>query len=147
MSDEPDPPRKFFKLKPTEFETVNAPRSAPPADAGPTDVQGLIRAANAAPTKKPATPLATPQNDVHALLRENHERATALGLNEVAPRPKRMSRRKRDYFLLLIPVDAFLAYTAFGPQANVMSLVYGLGGIIFFSLGLTWVMWFVMDDY
>ncbi len=30
---------------------------------------------------------------------------------------------------------------------NVVTLVCGGSGMIFYSLGLTWVMWFVMDDY
>lgn len=36
---------------------------------------------------------------------------------------------------------------AFGPYRNPMTLAYGIGGMIVFTLGLTWVMWFVMDDY
>jgi hypothetical protein len=158
MPDPTDPPRKFYKLKPTEFEIVNAPSGSAPVDSTPTNVQAHLRAANAGQPKvkaRPATP-ATPappsvpvprENDVHAMLRDNLARANAAGLNDVPVGPKRRSRRKRDYFLLLIPVNGFFGFMAFGPHANAVSFVYGLAGIVVFSIGLTWVMWFVMDDY
>ena len=144
--DAPDPPRKFYQLKQKEFEIVNAPSGAAAADSTPTHVRGHLRAANNAPLKPAATPPPR-ENEVHALLRDNLARANAAGLNDLAPPPKRRSRRKRDYFLLLVPVDAFFAYMAFGPGANAATFAYGLGGIALYTCGLTWVMWFVMDDY
>ena len=146
MRDEPDPPRKFYQLKPKEFEAVNPPSNLPPVDSTPTTVRGHLRAANEGPILRPhqAPPAET---EVHALLRDNHARANAAGLNDVAPRVRRPSRRKRDYWLLLIPINAFFAFMAFGPYRNPMTLAYGIGGMIVFTLGLTWVMWFVMDDY
>ena len=74
------------------------------------------------------------------------EPALAVTLNDVPLPPKRRSRRKRDYWLLLISVNAFFAYFAV-TGGSVVTLVYSGAGIIFFTLGLTWVMWFVMDDY
>ena len=149
MSDESDPPRKFFQLKPKEFDRVNAPVSAAPADSSPTDVSGHIQAANAGtvvpPKARPRPP--APVNDIQAILRDNLSRADAAGLNELTPKPKRRSRRTRDFWLLLVPLNAFCAFAAFGPWANAVSFVYGLAGIILISVGLTWVMWFVMDDY
>lgn len=146
MRDEPDPPRKFYQLKPKEFEAVNPPSSLPPADSTPTTVRGHLRAANAGPLPPRAAPASTP-NEVHALLQDNHARANAAGLNDVAPFRPRRSRRKRDYWILLLPINAFFGFMAFGPFRNPMTFTYGLAGMIVFTLGLTWVMWFVMDDY
>ncbi len=147
MAEDSDPPRKFYKLKPTEFEVVNAPSGSAPVDSTPTHVRGHLRAANATgplPGVRPPTPQ---ENDVHAMLRANLARADAAGLNDLAPPPKRRSRRKRDYFLVLVPMNLFFGYMALGPSANAVSLVYGLAGIVVGTCGLTWVMWFVMDDY
>ncbi|WP_414664747.1 hypothetical protein [Horticoccus sp. 23ND18S-11] len=146
MRDEPDPPRKFYQLKPKEFEAVNPPSNLPPADSTPTTVRGHLRAANDGPL--PPRPLPAPtENEVHALLRENHARADAAGLNEVQPVAPRRSRRKRDYWVLLLPINAFFGFMAFGPYRSAMTFTYGLSGMVIFTLGLTWVMWFVMDDY
>src|SRR5688500_9204977 len=100
MSDEPDPPRKFYQLKPKEFEQVNPPVTGAPADSAPTGVQGHLQAANTRPGSAPAP--AKPSgalNDVQAILRDNLARANAAGLNDLAPKPKRRSRRNRDYWL------------------------------------------------
>jgi hypothetical protein len=146
MADESDPPRKFYALKPREFEVVNQPKSTPSPDSAPTDVQGHLRAANAHGILH-VTPKSSETSDVHAMLRDNLERENAAGLNDVTLPPKKRSRRKRDYWLMLLPVNAFFAWRAFGPGASVVTLVYGIGGMAFFTAALTWVMWFVLDDY
>lgn len=163
MADDPEPPRKFYKLKPTEFERVNSPpaplptppESAPPSSMPPPpspaeriDVRDLARtAAGSAPLLQGTNAPANRPNDVHAMLRDNLDVANAAGLNDVTPPPKRRSRRLRDYLLLMVPVNAFFAWWAFGPNASVMTFVYGISGIVLFSAGLTWAMFFVMDDY
>ncbi len=153
MRDEPDPPRKHYQLKPREFERVNdhpghaAPDSDPAVRPARIDVHDHLRAANAsAPAPRPPQAKAA-ENDVHGILRDNLDRANAAGLNDLAPKLRRRSRRKRDYWLLLLTVSAFLAFIVFGPYANPMTKLYGLAGFVIFTLGLTWVMWFVMDDY
>jgi len=148
MRDESDPPRKHFRLKPRDFDVVNAPGSHAPVDSGPTDVQGHLQAANTRPPARPPgpTPVA-PINDVQALLRDDAARVQATGINELAPLPRRRSRRTRDYWLLVLSLNAFFGLVAFGPYRNPMTLTYGIAGMIIVTLGLTWVMWFVMDDY
>jgi hypothetical protein len=161
MPDESDPPRKFYQLKPKEFDSVNAhPPQSPPAagdpgtpDPGPSeinhgriDVKDLFKHAST-PGRALSRKERAEANEVHAVLAANHARANAAGLNEVSLRPRRASRRKRDYWLLLIPVNAFFAFVAFGPYRNPMTFIYGLAGMVLFSIGLTWAMWFVMDDY
>lgn len=161
MADDPDPPRKFYQLKPKEFDVVNehAPQSPPPSselaakDSGPSEInQGRIDVRDL--FKQAATPgpaLAQQQrakaNEVHAILAANVARANAAGLNEVAPRPRRPSRRKRDYWLCLTLVNAIFAFAVLGPFRNPVTFVYGFAGMILFSVGFTWIMWFVMDDY
>ena len=80
-------------------------------------------------------------NDVHALLQQNLAHANAAGLNELAAKPKRRSKRKRDYFLSLIVGNAVLL------GATAIQPIFGAAGLIIFNIGLTWIMWFVMDDY
>lgn len=168
MADDSDPPRKFYGLKPTQFERVNrvpgadvpptesadvpsvGPASAvpPPSDPGaPIDVRALVRQAQTGGPLLRGSPAAGPRNDVHAMLRENLDRADAAGLNAVAPPPRRKSRRRRDYFLLIVSLNGVLGFIALGPFANVMTLVYGLAGMILVTAGLTWIMFGVMDDY
>ena len=87
------------------------------------------------------------KNEVHVILKDNLNRANAAGLNDLAPKPKRRSRRTRDYLFVVIPLNAFFGFAAFGPYANPVTFVYGIAGMIFSTVGITWVMFFVMDDY
>jgi hypothetical protein len=155
MADEPDPPRKFYELKPKEFELLNGPVSAFTPQARPTesteetrriDVRELYKQAN---TPGPILQKSRPPmvNEVHAILADNLARANAAGLNTLAPKPKRRSRRMRDYLLVMIPLNAFFGFAAFGPYANAVSFVYGLGGMAFSTVAVTWVMFFIVEDY
>lgn len=154
MAEDSDPPRKVYGFKPTEYERVNdVPRapvephaatpSPPPSAAapGPIDVRTLAREAYVPPPSKAATRLPpAPENEVQAVLRENLARANAAGLNEVSSRPRR-SRRRRDYFLALVIGNTVLLGGAF------LMPIFGIAGMILFNVGITWIMWFVMDDY
>jgi hypothetical protein len=153
MPDE-DPPRQFYQLKPREFEAVNRP-SPPPAPAGggmpPTtgriDVRDILKQASTPGPVLPTTRATAQKNDVHVILEDNLARANAAGLNALSPKPKRRSRRRRDYLMVMIPLNAFFAFAAFGPFSNVMLMAYGVAGIILSTLGLGWIMFGVMDDY
>lgn len=154
MPDAPDPPRKFYKFKPVDFENLNGVRSdsslhdsQPLPDPGiiasekvRIDVRDLARAAKIPiASSAPAAPNRT--NAVHAVLQANLAKANAAGLNDVDLTPKRPSRRKRDYWLALALGNALLAV------AIVIQPIYGAAGVILYNLGLTWIMWFVMEDY
>ena len=121
MPDEPDPPRKVYGLKAKEFERVNReePGSTPP-----------------------------PANDVFSLQRELREREIAAGMDELKPvdRP-RSKRRRRDFWLLLLGGNGLFAGSVAVIGPNPVTLIYAFSGAILFTVGLTWVMWFVMDDY
>ncbi|MCX6953597.1 MAG: hypothetical protein NTV51_15710 [Verrucomicrobia bacterium] len=155
MPDASPPPRKVYRFKPTEFENVNdvrrdeplslhetQPRPDPgivPTDKVRIDVRDLARAAMIPPAASPPAPART--NEVHTLLRDNAARAEAAGLNRLAEKPRRRSRRKRDYAIAMILGNAVLLMgTAIMP-------LFGIVGLIIYNLGLTWIMWFVMDDY
>jgi uncharacterized integral membrane protein len=117
--DADDPPRKNYGLKPRVFERVNT---------GTGDQQKSA------------------EHDVYAMLQQNRVVEQQSGLNEVRIKETK-SRRKRDFWSLLVGgnllIVALVVFTGF----NVVSVIFGLAGIIIISLGLTWIMWFVMDDY
>jgi hypothetical protein len=155
MSDELDPPRKFYALKPRTFERANELRpqlSLPGKPPDPPENQRIDVRDHYERAKTPGPVLTLGQkvglqNDVHVILQDNLVHANAGGLNNLAPKRKRRSRRTRDYFVVVIPLDAFFAYVAFGHYSNVMTMAYGVAGIIISTIGLGWVMFGVMDDY
>ena len=114
-----DPPPKKYDMKPREFDRVNAP------------------AGNAGKST---------EHDVYAMLQHNRTVEQQAGLNEVKIRPVK-SRRKRDYWLLLLLGNLLLAIVGLVGLGNAFVMVSAGAGIVIFSLGITWVMWFVMEDY
>ena len=160
MADESDPPRVFYQLKPREFERVNAipgesSSSAAPSAAegsvpnapGRIEIQDLYQQAAVPGPALPRTEKNEPKNEVHVILKDNLNHANAAGLNTLAPKPRRRSKRTRDFIVVVVPLNAFFGFAAFGPYANPMSMVYGVAGMIFSTIGIGWVMFFVMDDY
>lgn len=153
MSDEPDPPRKNYQFKPREFERVNdhpghaAPDSDPAIRPERIDVRDHFKVADASPPPVSVSRAKDTDNDVQAILRDNLARANAAGLNDLAPQVLRRSRRKRDYWLVLIPVDAFFTFVLLHPSMSGSMKIYALAGLVMFTLGFSWVMWFVVDDY
>jgi hypothetical protein len=158
--DPSDPPRKFFELKDREFERVNParpPESAasanpppPPADASkPIDVRDIYQqAATPGPVLSPGSRRNDP-NEVHGILRENLARENAAGLNEVPHRRRPVSRRFRDYVLLMVGLNVGLGLNAVRAShgGDVVGFVSSIAGMGLLSAGVTWVMWFVMDRY
>ena len=88
-------------------------------------------------------------NDVHAILRANLDHANQAGFNDITLKEKRMSRRNREYWTLLILGDAFIAILVPALHLGLTSVgaLFCGAGIIFYSICLTWIMRFVMDDY
>ena len=145
----PEPPPREFRLKPAapEFERVNSPVDQSTPGKAPLNALQINRAAASPPPARQGATSAPPENDVHAILRENLAREQARGLHDVIPQAKRMSRRKRDYWLLLIGVNLLVIVTVIGLDKNPVTLVFGFSAMVFCTIALTWVMWFVMDDY
>jgi hypothetical protein len=152
MPDEADPPRKFYGLKPRDFGRANdlpsAPLAEPPKpDPGITvapsesiDVRELIRAKAGDKSPLGSNTVKNRKNEVHDMLRDNLAKADAAGLNEVKPR-RRMSRRKRDYWITMAIANAILI------AGRVVSPLFGAVGLIMFNLCYTWLTWFVLEDY
>lgn len=169
MPEEQDPPRKFYDLKEAQFDAVNARSDHHPA----IDVKDLFKQAAGPGTPRTPGPEQTPDlrsppgpaavtisgipvrprpadpSDIHGMLRENLDRANAAGLNELEKKPPRPSRRKRDYWFLMITGNCVLAVLFAGAVVtrNAFLMAFSAAGIGLVSAGLTWVMWFVMDDY
>jgi hypothetical protein len=160
--DPPDPPRKFYGLKPRTFEAVNGPQSAAPTDAldsrpdpgiapaaaGPITVEGLNRAAAG---QAPALGVNGPvnhANGVHDILELNRRRAATSGEFTLKEQPPRRSRRKRDYWILVIMANGgSVGFMGLVTRFDGAAMLGGLGAGLFFTFALTWIMWFVMDNY
>ena len=121
MSDpnESDPPPKKYGFKAKEFTRVNA---------------------------EPGTQEASADHDVYAILQANRAREQQHHLGEVEIKVVK-SRRRRDYWTLLLLTNTLLAIIAWQGRENFFVLVSAGAGIILASIGLTWIMWFVMSDY
>jgi hypothetical protein len=142
-----DPPRKVYGFKEREFKRDNAPSSAAPP---PPTAKELAMMAGA-PTTDPrqrAAPAAKRDdpNDVYAVLQQNRQSAAKHGLNEVEIKEIK-SRRKRDFWLILVGGNLAIISAVILTNINVVTVIFGLAGLIIFSLSLSWIMWQVMDRY
>ena len=117
-----------------------------PSDDPPPVKHALTTAKFDAVNEPTATPTPAP-TDVYQVLQDNLARENAAGMNVVKPVPKRPSRRKRDFWLLLVLGNLTIAATVHLAGGRVMSNLFGLAGIMLLSVSLVWVMWFAMDDY
>lgn len=157
-----EPSRKYYDLKPRDYDTVNGPprltptEAAPtgpdpgitPATAGPITVENLRAAAvGSQPLLGANAPLNRP-NEVHGLLNLNRQREQQAERDKIIISPKRASRRNRDFWLLVAcAFGGCIGFTGLVSGFNPAVMLFGLGAGLFLSLALTWIMWFVMDDY
>lgn len=143
--DEPEPPRREFRFKDREFERDNRPLDQD--DNQPAiDVRSLYKQAGT-PAPKPKQPAPPAENEVHAILRANVARATEAGDNDLELKPKRMSRRNRDYWTLFVLGNGFIAVAMLLFTHNLIAVLGSIAAMLIFTVALTWVMRFVMDDY
>jgi hypothetical protein len=145
VADEPETPRKVYGFKDREFKRDNRPASASQAPM-PTAQELAILAGPVVKTAKPAGVKASDPNDVHHALQRNRAVEKKIGGDEVEIKVIK-SRRKRDYWLLLICGNLAIVAPIAILGANAMTLGAGLGGVIIYSIGLTWVMWQIMGKY
>ncbi len=144
--EEPEAPRRTFRFKPTEFERTNRPLDGTD-DTTAIDARIVNRQANLTPAdlRAPKAPVA--DNEVHAILRSNVAHANEDALNATLLRERPPSRRKRDYWTLLIGCNLLIAGFVMLIDRSIGTLVFAGAGMILLSVALTWIMWFVMDDY
>jgi hypothetical protein len=97
----------------------------------------------------PPGPDRTPSavHDVHALLRDNLAREQGRPINQPIVPKRKKSRRRRDFLIALIGGNLAIVLMVALVGPNPISLLYGLSGITLLSVGLTWILFFVMDDY
>jgi hypothetical protein len=160
MPDEPDPPRKVYGFKERDFKRDNAPASGAPP---PPTVKELAMMATKdgssgglALPKPPAGPKADlsavgrakadDPNDVYAVLKQNRQSAAKHGLNEVQIKEIK-SRRKRDFWLIIVGGNLAIIGSVWFSGINVITVIFGLAGLILFSISVSWIMWQVMDKY
>ena len=115
-----DPPRKYYGMKAREFEHLHAPGR---------------------------TPEKSTEHDIFAMLEQNRTVEKQLGKDEIEIATKKKSRRKSDYWLVLVGGNLLILGLVAITVLNLISLLFGGAGMIILTLSLTWVMWFVMDDY
>ena len=144
MKDEPEPPRKIYQFKDKEFERVNKSLGVSSADSAdpndvPIDIQDLYRSANASPVvKSDSVPV---ENEIHDILRENLAWDKAAGLHDIEFKPRRKSKRTKDYLMLVIGGNLLLTGGFF------IMPVFAGAGFVLYNVCLIWVMWVVMGDY
>jgi hypothetical protein len=148
MPDEADPPRKVYGFKEREFKRDNAPASASPPAPTAKELAMLSTAKRPVPAGQPRTaPTKTDDpNEVFNVLRANRAVEEQVGLTEMEIREIK-SRRKRDYWLVLIGGNLAIVGAVAVSGFNPITAIFGLAGFIMFTLGLTWVMWQVMNKY
>lgn len=142
-----DPPPKSYGFKERAFQRDNAPASAGPplptakelaTMAGPPIHQPGLSAAGSAKADDP--------NDVFVHLQRNRAIEKQAGADRMEIREIK-SRRQRDFWLLLIGGNLAIVVGVAFSGFNVISVIFGLAGLVIFSLGVSWVMWQVMDKY
>jgi hypothetical protein len=145
MPDEPDPPRKVYGFKEREFKRDNAPAGAePPAPS----VQDLAKLAghHHYPSARKSGPKAGDPNDVFAVLQQNRRMEQRHNLDAIEIKKIR-SRKWRDYWIGLIGVNAFIVGTVLLVGPNIVSVMFGLAGVVLFSCSYTWLMWQIISRY
>lgn len=141
-----EPPPKVYGFKERDFKRDNALSAG--GKSNPT-AQELARMAGKVTRQTAAAPgvRADDPNDVYAVLERNRAMEKNSGRDQVELKKKGLSRRTRDFWLLIVGGNLAVLASVFFSGLNVMTVIFGLAGIIIVSLGLTWVMWFVMSDY
>ena len=132
------PERARLQFKAREFEHLNQSGTLP------VDHRALIAAAQGPKVPRAATAPAKRPGDIEEILRLNREREKEAGLDQLKPQPRRPNRRRRDYLFLMTAVNGFFAWSLFGGWGNP---VFSIAGIVIFSIGITWIMYVVMDRY
>jgi uncharacterized integral membrane protein len=139
-----DPPPKTYGFKEREFKRDNA---TGPAAAPPTAKELAMMAGPVVKSPKGATgPKADDPNDVYAAMQKNRAVEKKHGLDQMEIREVK-SRRKKDYWIMMIGGNIAIVATVLFAGPNVVSVLFGFAGVILFSVSATWIMWQVMDRY
>jgi len=78
----------------------------------------------------------------------NRQRAQQAERDKIIISPPRPSRRKRDFWMLVVLVNGgCVGFTGLVTHFDLAVMMFGLGAGLFLTVALTWIMWFVMDNY
>ena len=143
VPDEPDPPRKPYGFKEREFKRDNALGGAAMPSA-----QDLAKLAghHHDPSARKSGPKAGDPNDVFTVLQQNRREEQRHNLDAIEIK-KIKSQKWRDYWIGLIGVNAFIVGTVLLVGPNIVSVMFGLAGVILFSCSYTWLMWQIISRY
>lgn len=144
VPDEPDPPRKNYGFKDRDFTRDNP--VGPAATPQPTAKELAMMSGPVVRSKTGGTAKADDPNDVYTALQQNRSVERNHGLDAMEIR-KIKSRRMRDYWFLMIFGNLVIVGGVALSGFNVISALFGFGGIILFSISVTWIMWQVMNKY
>ncbi len=163
MSDESDPPRKFFQLKPKEFQAVNEGVPPPPeidetatpdrgpnaADTGRIDVRDHFKQAGAPQPVVPPGARREKENDVQKLLREQFARDQAAGQYELGPLDDSKRRRRiRNYWIAIAVINIPLGLFAYRiGHGLAIPFVCAIAGMALATSWLTWQTFFLRTEY
>lgn len=140
-----DPPPKVYGFKERDFKRDNS--LSAPATPNPTVKELAVMAGKVTrQTAGKSGPRADDPNDVHTVLQQNRAAEKQTGRDQVDLLQTK-SRRRRDYWLLLLSSEALLGVVAFQGRDNPALFVAGLSGMVLVAVGLTWIMWQVMGRY
>ena len=115
----------------------------PPAELAPPPG---FKAAQIERVNAPAHPGDEEAVSVPEILQENVAAEVESGLADVKARKRRISRRSRDFVLLVGSIDAAIViYMRIA--SNPLAFVYGIAGITLATSTIAWVAFVVMDDY
>lgn len=142
-----DPPPKVYGFKERAFKRDNARTS----DAHPMPTAKELAKLAGPPIHRPGLSAAGPAkaddpNDVFTHLQGNRAVEKRHGLDEMEIKKVR-SRRRRDYWLLLVTSEMLLGTITWQGRANPFVFVGALAGMVLFGVAVTWIMWQVMDKY
>jgi hypothetical protein len=94
--------------------------------------------------------VARPSDDdavsVDEILLENSVAEQRSGWGRIVDWRRRKSHRGRDFLMVVGTVDLLIALVM-KMNPNVMTMVYGVGGITLFTTTVAWMMFVVMDPY
>lgn len=145
MPDENDPPRKVYGFKERDFKRDNPPAAGGEAMPSAQDLAKLA-GHHHNPGPRTAGAKADDPNDVFKVLDQNRSVEKHHHLDDIEIK-KVKSRRKRDFWLILVGGNLAIIGSVFISGINVITVIFGLAGLVVFSIGVSWIMWQVMDKY
>jgi hypothetical protein len=106
----------------------------------------VFRPKDIVPTDPPAKPGDEEAVSVPGILLENQVAEHRSGWWRVKGGKKRVSRRNRDFILIVGGLDLAIA-VGIKVMSNTVSTIYGIAGITLITSTFAWIMFVVNDDY